>query len=98
MSEEPRFDHPAHRDDLIQALRSWREGEGVAEGLEFLFNKAEPFELGWTPSDEWEYLKGLIRLLAERPEICDLAFDSHRDAFGSGAEMAEAVAIHGEQI
>lgn len=98
MNREPRFDHPAHRDDLIQTLRRSPDGEDVAEGLEYLFNKALPFDLNWTPTDEWDYVKGLIRLLAERGDLCDLAFDSPSDAFGSGAEMGEAVARHGERI
>lgn len=86
--------HPARIDSLIEALRATDAGEGVAEGLEFLFDHAPAFELHRVPSDEWDYVKMLVWVLIDSPEVSAHAFGDPNHAFMAGVEMAQALAMH----
>jgi hypothetical protein len=86
--------HPARIDSLIEALRATDAGEGVAEGLEFLFDHAPAFELYRVPSDEWDYVKMLICFLIDSPQVSAHAFSDPNQAFMAGVEMAQALTLH----
>src|SRR5436190_16065583 len=93
MNRNQQKQHPARIDSLIEALRNTEEGEGISEGLEYLFDAAEPFSLRMSdpPRDEWVYLYVLYQAFGEDPDLCDRVFTDSQHAFLFGAELTGAL-------
>jgi hypothetical protein len=94
MAEYQTGQHPARIESLIDALRVTEDGEGVAEGLEYLFDNAPAFELHRAPSDEWDYVRMLVWVLIDSPHVSAQVYSDPNHAFMSGVEMAQALSLH----
>lgn len=94
MAERTPADHPARRDDFINELRVTPEGEGVAEGLDFMFSHAPHFKLPRRPTNAWDYVRLLFALFADNTTLCERVFLSRSDAYLHAAEVAEALVLH----
>jgi hypothetical protein len=94
MTDDAAPKHPARIDELIDALRDTPEGEGIAEGLDFLFDHAPPFKLPRAPRDRWDYVRLLFETFAESADLSSRVFCSPHHAFAVGSEMTEALILH----
>lgn len=94
MMTDQTIDHPARIGSLIEALRRTSEGQGVAETLEFIFDKAPDFRLRRTPTDEWQYIEDLLELFGEKRDLALASFMDAQYALLVGVEIGEALAVH----
>jgi hypothetical protein len=95
MIDDTTIQHPARIDSLIEALRRTSEGQGVAETLEFIFDRAPEFRLRRTPADEWEYIQDLLAIFGENRDLAVASLMDAQYALLVGVEIGEALAIHG---
>jgi hypothetical protein len=93
--DEFRTDNPAYNGAYLQALRSSSpEGEGVAEGLEFLLHHGPDFSFDPPPTDEWAYLKRFVEVFAKDEDLATSCLRDVPSAFLSGVEIGVALGAH----